>query len=242
MVELAYLVPGVGLDDEELNRREGIANGLVAAEVTVLEAEEGPVSIESHVEEEWCIPGLMRLIDQHADDFDGFVIGCFGDPGLAAVRELTEKPIVGPAAASFHTAAQLSDQFSCLTILDSTKPMARSQFHEYGLGRYLASVRVVDAPVLGIDHGSGGLVEDMIEVGLEAVEEDDAEALVPGCMSLSFMQAHEDVADAVGVPFIDPVTVGLETAATWARHGITHSSVTYPAANRDKLDALLETV
>ncbi len=239
MASLAYVVPGVGLEEQELQRRERIANELVTDDVQILEANEGPLSIESTVEEEWSVIGVMKLIAEREDDFDAFVIGCFGDPGLAAAREITETPVVGPAAASFHTAVQLADRFSCITILDSTEPFTRRLVHEYGLADSLASVPVVEAPVLDIDHSSDALVEDMIAAGRTAVTEDGAEALVPGCMSLSFMQIHDEIADAVGVPFVDPVTVGLETASTWARHGITHSRESYPRADREKLEGLL---
>jgi allantoin racemase len=239
MTRIAYLVPGVGLDDDERERREAIANDLVAADVSVLEAESGPLSIENSVEEEWAAVGLLRLVDRHKDDFDAFVIGCFGDPGLAGTRELTDVPIVGPAAASFHTAAQLSERFSCLTILDSTVPMTERLIKDYELGGRVASVRVVEAPVLDIDHGSVDLVDDMIEVGRTAIEEDGAQALVPGCMSLAFMQVHEEIASALGVPFVDPVAVSLETASMWARHGLTQSPTAYPSADRSKLAALL---
>jgi allantoin racemase len=241
MSDLAYLVPGVGLDEAELERREGIANTLVADDVTVLEAGEGPLSIESSVEEEWSVTGVMKLVAAHEDEYDAFVIGCFGDPGLAAARELTRTPVVGPAAASFHAAAQLADRFSCLTILDTTEPFTRRLIHEYGFGENLASVPIVEAPVLDIDHSSDALVADMIAAGREAIEEDGAEALVPGCMSLSFMQVHDEIADELGVPFIDPVTMGLETASTWARHGMTHSPAAYPQADRSKLGGLLDT-
>lgn len=239
MVSIAYLVPGVGLDEEELNRRERIANEIVHDDVTILRAGEGPLSIENTVEEEWSVTGVLKLVADREDEFDAFVIGCFGDPGLAGARELTDVPVVGPAAASFHTAAQVADRFSCLTILDSTTPLTRRLIHEYGLNDRLASVRVVEAPVLDIDHDSDELVEDMIAIGESAVEEDGAEALVPGCMSLSFMQVHNRISDALGVPFLDPVTLGLETASMYARHGITQSPATYPKADRSKLDGLL---
>ena len=239
MPSIAYLVPGVGLDDDELDRREAIANELVTDDVRVIEAGEGPLSIESTVEEEWSTIGVMKSVAEYEDDVDAFVIGCFGDPGLAAARELTDTPVVGPAAASFYTAVQLADRFSCLTILESTKPFTRRLVHEYGLGDRLASVPVVEAPVLDIDHSSDAIVQDMIDAGRDAVTDDGAEALVPGCMSLSFMQVHDEIADAVGVPFVDPVTASLETASTWARHGMTHSREAYPSADRSKLDELL---
>lgn len=93
--------------------------------------------------------------------------------------------------------------------------------------------------MLEIDHGSDALVEDMIDQGRAAVEEDGTEALVPGCMSLAFMQVHDRIAAALSVPFVDPVAVSLETAGMLARHGITHSRAAYPPANRSKLEALL---
>jgi allantoin racemase len=58
-------------------------------------------------------------------------------------------------------------------------------------------------------------------------------------MSLSFAQRHEEIQDRVGVPFLDPATLALEQAATWARHGVAQSKRTYPSANLEKLDALL---
>lgn len=238
MVSLCYLVPGSGLDEDELDRRERIANDIVRDDVTVLASSEGPPAIENTMEEEWSVPGLLRLVAEHEADFDAFVIGCFGDPGLHGARELTDVPVIGPASASFHTAAQVADRFSCLTILESTRPLTRRLVHSYGLLDRLASLPVVEAPVLEIDHSSAALVEDMIAAGERAVTEDGAEALVPGCMSLSFMQVHDEISNALGVPFIDPVSVGLETASFYARHGITQSPVSYPRLSTARIDAL----
>jgi len=53
------------------------------------------------------------------------------------------------------------------------------------------------------------------------------------------MQAHDDLTESLGVPFLDPVRIALATAQLWARHGISHSSAAYPPAPRDKLDDLL---
>jgi allantoin racemase len=99
-------------------------------------------------------------------------------------------------------------------------------------------VRSVDAPVLSIDHESSELVERMVEVGQRAVEEDGAEALFPGCMSLSFAQRHDEIQTRIGVPFLDPATIALEQANVWARHGIGQSEATYPAPEMGKLDGL----
>jgi allantoin racemase len=240
MISVAYLVSSRGHGADELARREQIANDLVAADVSMVPVDDGPQSVESTVEEEWAASGLLQLIDRHEDEFDAFFVGCFGEPGLAAARELADSPVVGSASATFHTAVQVADRFSCLTILDATAPMARRQVHEMGLADRLASIRVVEAPVLDIDHDSEELAEQMTAVGRAAVAEDGAEALVPGCMSLAFARVHERIAADLSVPFLDPVTIGLETAALWARHGITQSPAAYPSPNRAKLADLLD--
>lgn len=241
MVDIAYLVPGTGLPTEEQQRRERIANKLTTGSVSVVQAgTEGPTSIESAVEEAWSVVGEMQKAYEIRDQVDAIVIGCFGDPGLRPLREILDIPVVGPAESSFYTAAQIADRIGLLTILESTEPTAREQMDEYGLSDRVATVRSTNTPVGSIDHESNELVEGMVEVGEKAVEEDGAEVLIPGCMSLSFAQRHKEIENRIGVPFLDPATISLEQAAVWARHGITQSPKTYPEAPFEKLDGLLE--
>jgi len=238
-VDIGILGSTTGKDREEIDRRERVADGMVAADVSYLTVEEGPLSVEGAVEEAWAAASLLPLADRHADEFDAFVVSCFGEPGVRPLRELVGVPVVGTAAPAMHTAAQLSTRFSVLTILEETVPMTREQVRELGLDGEVASVRAVDAPVLGVDHESDALVDRMAETGRLAVEEDGAEALIPGCASLSFVQAHEGLTEELGVPFLDPVRIALATAELWARHGISHSRAAYPEAPREKLGGLL---
>lgn len=243
MVDVCYLVPGVGLPTEEKERRERIAGELTPGhvEVTVAEADgPGPTSIESAVEELWCTVGSMQKAYRIESEFDALVIGCFGDPGIRALRELLSIPVVGPAETTIHTAAMVADRFTWLTILDETIPTSHEQAHEHHLSDRCVSVRSVDAPVESIDHDDDDLVERMVKEGAAAVEEDGAEALFPGCMSLSFAQRHEEIEERVGVPFLDPASLALEQAATWARHEVAQSSETYPEPKFEKLGDLLD--
>ncbi len=242
MVDVCYLVPGVGLPNDEKERRERVANELTPdhVDVTVIEADgPGPTSIESAVEEYWCVVGSMKTAHRIQSEFDALVIGCFGDPGIRALRELLSIPVVGPAEATIHTAAMVADRFTWLTILEETAPMSYEQAHEHHLSDRCVSVRSVDAPVESIDHGDDDLVERMVREGKAAVEEDGAEALFPGCMSLSFAQRHDEIEERVGVPFLDPASIALEQAAAWARHGVAQSAKTYPEPKFEKLGDLL---
>ena len=63
----------------------------------------GPASIESHYDEALSVPGLLSEIA--SSPADGYVIACFGDPGLEAARELAASPVIGIAEAAMRTAA-----------------------------------------------------------------------------------------------------------------------------------------
>jgi allantoin racemase len=239
--KIAYLGSTTGKNPTEIDRRESVANEFIDASIDYLCVDEGPLSVESALEETWGAKELIPLVDDHAEKYDAFVVGCFSEPGVRPLRELVDQPILSTAAPAMHTAAQIGTRFSILTILDSTKPIARKQAHEHHLSDLLASVRTVGAPVLNVDHESETLVERMRETGQLAVEEDGAEVLIPGCASLSFMQSHDHLSEELGVPFLDPVRIALATAELWVNHGITHSRLAYPKAPREKLGGLLNT-
>ena len=56
------------------------------AEIIAVTSEVGPSSIESHVDEALSVPGLLRAISANPDA-DGYLVACFGDPGLDETLE-----------------------------------------------------------------------------------------------------------------------------------------------------------
>ena len=69
----------------------------------------------------WPCPGCSREIAQgEASGVDGYVIACFGDPGLDAARELADGPVVGIAEAAMRTATTSGRGFSVVTTLGRT--------------------------------------------------------------------------------------------------------------------------
>ncbi|MBN2227947.1 MAG: Asp/Glu racemase, partial [Candidatus Thorarchaeota archaeon] len=118
-MELLYLIPGDGMPEDEIKRRKEVINSLAQAgtHVTVEEVGEGPLSIESAIEEYMSIgPMLKRLYHLRKEKkYDAIIIGCAGDPGLRAARELMDVPIIGPAEASYHYACMIADRFSVIS-------------------------------------------------------------------------------------------------------------------------------
>jgi len=108
----------------------------VAAAGTTIEAANptmGPASIESHYDEALSVPGLLSEIGKgERDGVHGYVVACFGDPGLDAARELARGPVIGIAEAAMHTASMLGRGFSVVTTLDRTRGRAWELAHRYG--------------------------------------------------------------------------------------------------------------
>lgn len=59
--------------------------------------------------------GLLEEISRETEGIDGYVIACFGDPGLLAARELARSPVIGIAEAAMHTATFIATGFSIVT-------------------------------------------------------------------------------------------------------------------------------
>lgn len=231
-MEIVYQIPGdvsTGLGVAELERRRQILQGWVSPEVVieVADAPGGPLSIESHAEEFLCVPPMLAALTARPRQPDAVIIGCFGDPGLGAVREVLDCPVVGPFEAALHLGAQLGARVGVVTILDSVVPVLDHLVRGMGLSLRYAGAVAIDVPVLELKKDVAAVVSRAAEAGQQLVREKDADVLVLGCMSLSFLGAAERMADEIGVPVINPARCALETARALAAQGLGHSRRTY---------------
>ena len=68
-------------------------------EVEVHGIAHGPGSIESAYDAALVVPELLRAAPAaERDGFDAMIVGCFSDPGLDALRETVDMPVIGPGA------------------------------------------------------------------------------------------------------------------------------------------------
>ena len=79
---------------------------LSSTEIVAVSPSMGPVSIEGHYDEAIAAIGVLDEVRKgEREGFDGYVIACFGDPGLLAAREIANGPVVGIAEAAMHAAS-----------------------------------------------------------------------------------------------------------------------------------------
>lgn len=233
-MRIYYLIPGpmgAGFNAEaELRRRESLLRQYAApgTEIGIGDTMEGPASIESAYEEYLCIPSMVRrAVKLEREGWDALILGCYGDPGLDAMRELLSIPVVGPGEATGLVAASLGRRFSILTITRSAVAPIERQMRNVGVSEKLASIRAVDIPVLQLHHDRHRTVSAVLAQGRKAIEDDRADTLILGCMSMGFLEIAEAVAPELGVPVLNPARVSLKWAEGMVGAGLTHSRLAY---------------
>ena len=155
----------------------------------------GPASIESHYDEALSVPGLLAEIARaQAGEpaADGFVIACFGDPGLDAARELADGPVVGIAEAAMHAASFLGRGFSVVTTLGRTAGRAWDLAERYGMTRFCRNVRACEIPVLALEDPASDAFAAIVAESRRAVADDGAEAIVLGCAGMADLRRTHD--------------------------------------------------
>ncbi|BAS28000.1 aspartate/glutamate racemase family protein [Limnochorda pilosa] len=234
-MRLAYLVPApisLSMGTDEVERRRAVLRGLAGPGTTLdlVEAAEGPASIESALEEYLSVPGAAREVERlEAEGYDGAVLGCAGDPGLDALREVAERlVIVGPGEASFLMASTLGRRFAVLTPAESTVGPTYDQVHRSGLRDRLAGVRSVEIPVLAMRDDRRATLARVEQAARRALDEDGADVLVLGCMSLAFLRADVELAEATGVPVVNPLLAAVKFLEALVSAGLHHSKRAFP--------------
>jgi allantoin racemase len=187
-------------------------------EVVGVTSEFGPPSIESHYDEAMSVPGLLAAVGRgEAQGVDGYVIACFGDPGLDAARELATGPVIGIAEAAMHTASHLGGGFSIVTTLGRTIGRAEELAERYGMSRFCRGYHACEIPVLDLETDPMAM-KLVTEACREAVEQDGSDAVVLGCAGMADMCAH--ISAEIGVPVVDGVTAATLTVQSLVTMGL----------------------
>ena len=219
-----------GMTDRIAEAARGVASP--GTEIVAWCPVDGPPSIEGHYDEAMSLPGLLQAVREgEADGVDGYVIACFGDPGLQAARELARGPVLGIAEAGMHLASMVARSFSVVTTLGRTRGIAADLAERYGMQRFCRKVRASEVAVLELEDPASNASERVLAECRRALEEDDAEAIVLGCAGMTDL-CH-GIGRALGVPVIDGVAAAVVLVEGLQRLGLAtskHGEWAYPLA------------
>lgn len=183
----------------------------------------GPASIESHYDEALAVPGILAEIARgEAEGVDGYVIACFGDPGLEAARELARGPVVGIAEAGMRAATYLGRSFSIVTTLSRTRGRAWDLASTYGVERACRGVHACEIPVLELET-SPDARERITQACREALALDESDVVVLGCAGMADLCAH--ISAEIGAPVVDGVAAAVVAVEGLVRLGLRTSKI-----------------
>lgn len=189
------------------------------AELTFRSLERGPSAIEGFLDEVLAGPEVLSLIAREEQNYDGFFINCCGDVAVDAIREITDKPVLGAGEASFFLAAMAGVPFSMITIGDNARNKMTYRYRELGCSRFVSAVGIPEG-VLALNTVPEDTAAHILEAAEKEAREHGAELIVLGCTGM--IEVAELVAQRLPYPLIEPTAAGIKLLETFVQLGISH--------------------
>ncbi|WP_298837297.1 aspartate/glutamate racemase family protein [uncultured Roseobacter sp.] len=178
----------------------------------------GPAGIETQLQADRTIAPMLDLAAQQKDAA-GYVIACFGDPGLHALRDQTALPVTGIQEAAVMTALTLGHRFGVISILARSVPRHLRAFGAMGVLDRLAGDRALGLGVADLADDDNCL-QAMIRTGKTLRDKDGADVLIMGCAGMA--RYRDDLKDATGLPVVEPTQAAAAMALGQIALRLTH--------------------
>ena len=161
----------------------------------------GPPGIESQRDADLTIAPMLALASKLEPDAAAYVIACFGDPGLHALRDQTRLPVIGIQEAAVMTALQLGQRFGVIAILPASIPRHLRAFGAMGVLGRCAGDRALGLGVADLRNAEKTL-NRMIDIGRQLRDIDGADTVIMGCAGMAIYR--DAIQDALNIPVIEP--------------------------------------
>jgi allantoin racemase len=145
---------------------------------------------------EQCVPSELP---------DRILLGCFGDPGLYAMREVCSQPVRALAEAAFEEAAALGP-FAIVTGGERWKPMLQRLATGLGYGSNLASIETVTQTGVELLANPTMAIE-VLSTACQKATTSGVKSIILGGAGLAGYA--KQVQPFVNVPVIDSVEAGV---------------------------------
>jgi allantoin racemase len=212
----------------EIDRRRDFLQRHAAPgiDIEVCSVARGTASIESAYDAALVIPYVLESLRDAVDrGADAVIVGCFSDPGLDALREIVEVPAIGPGMSAMLLALQLGNRFSIIAPNEKGSGHSPSYVRQLGLQDRYASTRGMGLSVVDLARAHNSALDRIVDVGRRCIDEDGAQVIVLGCMSMAFLGIDGELQSRLGVPVVSPVIAALKSAETMLAHEISHSRI-----------------
>jgi Asp/Glu/hydantoin racemase len=180
-------------------------------EIHAVTIERGPAAVQTQQDMASVTLLLSRLVVEKQDQAGAFVIACFSDPGLAAVREISRRPVFGIGECAVLTAMTLGQRFGVIAMQRSALDRHLRTYGAMGVMDRFAGELAVD---LSMEQLSNPEItfKRLLEVGRQLREHKQADVLIMGCAGMAAYR--EPLQRELGVPVVEPCQAGAAMALT----------------------------
>lgn len=193
-------------------RKAALAAAYAGTEVEVVNPIEGPFAVETPQDRAEASRHVVSLVAaRRRENFDGYVLACFDDIGVAEARRLVDVPVVSMFGASVAEARRVAGRFAVVTTVESAVP---------GIEALLAAYGVVDRCTVraaGIGVAEAAARSERAERHLfaaieRAIRKDGAEAIILGSGALT--GRAEELGERFALPFVDGLAAAVSSPFT----------------------------
>lgn len=175
---------------------------------------EGPPGIETQQHVDGVVGPLLELVRRREADCDAFVIACYSDPGLHALREATRKPMLGISECGILTALTLGQKFGVIAILRQSIARHLRYVGALGVAARMAGELPVGLPVVELADEKKTFGR-MVEAGQALRDVHGADVVVMGCAGMA--RYRKPLQDALGIPVVEPTQAAVAMALAQVR-------------------------
>ncbi len=158
----------------------------------------------------------LDALAQNVAGCDAVYLACFGDPGLAALREISPVPVVGMAEASCLEACNRGRSFAIVTGGALWGPMLTEFVAWLGLAERLAAVRTIAPTGDRIARDPEAALAELAAACTACARQDGADVAILGGAALAGLAAR--IQPAVPIPVLCSVEAGTRAAIAAASH------------------------
>ncbi len=209
-MKLLIINPNISESVTQLIGEEAQRVANPSTSLTLMTAELGVAYIETRFEAMLGAYATAELAARHASEHDAVIVAAFGDPGLAAMREVLDIPVLGLTESALMSACMLGQRFSIIAISRRISAWYRETVQANGLLDRLASIRTLDQRVQNIGSIQNDHADELKSLCMQAIEQDGADVLIIAGAPLAGLARL--ISTEIPVPLVDGVSSAVRHA------------------------------
>ena len=226
-MKLLVINPNISDDVTALIESEALRSAAPGTELVVRTAGHGVEYIETRFESLIAAGAVAEIIAEYSratpdggtadradrspgSAVDAVVVAAFGDPGMPALKELADVPVIGITEAALCAAALQGHRFSIIAISDRIRPWYLDCVERFGLGGRLASIRSINESLNAIGSVQQDFKETLLALSRQAVAEDGADVVILAGAPLAGLA--RELRGLIPVPVVDGISAGIRMA------------------------------